>query len=249
MQTTTPGADLAHEIERLSHDGLHRPDEWLRFLAMDVLAGFGKHLEEPWSEYHHERLFGIALLYAKRVLESPRSDILGSAYMELSSHGHRQWMGQFFTPECIADLAAEMTFAGTERLLEKDGSELIRVMEPAAGAGAMLLATCKAVDGHCGADVLRRFSFTAIDLDGLCAHMAAAQLLANAHIHAALGEVLVYHGNALTDERFQTVIHATALPLGDEQPPAVVPAEDPRRIEAVREAATSHFGEQLSLFV
>jgi len=198
MKTINPGADLAHEIERLSSDGQNRPDQWLRLLTMDVLAGFGKRLKEPWSEYHQERLFGLAQLYAKRAQESPWTDILGSAYMELSSHGHKKWLGQFFTPACVADLMAEMSFVDTERLLEKEKPELIRVMEPASGAGAMLLSACKVIERHCGVDALRRFSLTVIDLDGLCAHMTASQLLANAYLHGALGEVLVYQGNALT---------------------------------------------------
>ncbi len=33
----------------------------------------------------------------KLVCEHPWQDILGPAYMELGSHGQRQWLGQYFT--------------------------------------------------------------------------------------------------------------------------------------------------------
>jgi hypothetical protein len=47
MHNDNPARDLASEIERLSRDGRHRPDEWLRFLVEDILAGFGKRLKTP----------------------------------------------------------------------------------------------------------------------------------------------------------------------------------------------------------
>jgi hypothetical protein len=127
----------------------------------------------------------------------------------------------------------------------------IAVMEPAAGAGAMMLAAAHLIAGRYGADALRRFSFTAVDLDGLCAGMTACQLLANAQIHGALGELVVYQGNTLGPESdLEVVIHRVATPAPERQgepQPLVLPAKAPERLAAIGAAVrTRSVGRQLS---
>jgi hypothetical protein len=250
MHDDHPARDLSGEIERLSRDGRHRPDEWLRFLVEDVLAGFGKRLATPWSAYHQERLFRLSGRYARLVAENPWRDILGGTYMELASHGQKQWLGQFFTPHPVATLMAEISFNDLD--LERHPKDrLITVLEPAAGAGAMLLAVGRLITGRYGADALRRLSFTAIDLDGLCAGMTACQLLANAQFHGALGELVVYRGDALGPESdLDVVIHRLATPNPEQQgetQPLVLPAKAPERLAAIEVAArTQSVGQQLS---
>jgi hypothetical protein len=142
---------------------------------------------------------------------------------------------------------AQMTFHDLD-LDAVPASRFINVLEPAAGAGVMLLAACGAVATTHGAAALRRFSFTAIDLDALCAQMTACQLLANGALHGVLGELLVYRGNALgPDSELEVVVHMTAVPRMERaQPlPEIVPAMAPARIAAIRQAV---IGQQLSLF-
>jgi hypothetical protein len=200
MRHDNPTRDLAGQIERLAADGQYRPDEWLRFLTMDVLAGFGKRLEQPWDAYRQERLYALTKRYRQLVAENPWRDILGGAYMDISSHGQQRWLGQYFTPPAVADCIAQLTLHDLD-LGAIPASRLINIMEPAAGAGVMLLAACGVVATTHGAAALRRFSFTAIDLDVVCAQMTACQLLANGVLHGALGELLVYRGNALGSGR------------------------------------------------
>lgn len=251
MRTEAPARDLSGEIERLSRDGRHRPDEWLRFLIEDVLAGFGKRLATPWSAYHHERLFRLSGRYARLVAENPWRDILGGAYMELASHGQKQWLGQFFTPQAVTTLMTEISFHDLDpERHPKD--RFITVLEPAAGAGAMMLAAAYLIAGRYGADTLQRFSFTAVDLDSLCAGMTAAcQLLANATFHGAIGELVVYRGNSLGPESdLEVVIHRVATPAPerpDEPQPLLLPALAPERMAAIEAAVRMQsVGQQLS---
>jgi hypothetical protein len=182
--------------------------------------------------------------------------------MDLGSHGQKKWLGQFFTPQTVADCIAQITFHDLD-LDDEPANRFIRVMEPASGAGVMLLAACQTVVAEHRADALRRFSFTAVDLDGLCAGMTACQLLANGTMHGAIGELVVYQGNVLgPDSELDVVVHMVAAPGAQEAAhragetpvaavPAriieVLPAKAPERIAAIRQAAVAA-GPQMSLF-
>ncbi|WP_295401552.1 N-6 DNA methylase [uncultured Thiocystis sp.] len=195
----SPARLLAREIETLANRGRRdRPDEWLHFLCQDVLAGFGRRLQQPWDEERQEALYALSSLYGKLVAEHPWTDILGPTDMELGSSGQQRWLGQYFTPQTVASCMAEMQFVGLDDRL--NDVRLIRVMEPICGSGVMRLAACDGVQRHHGVCALQRFALTAIDVDHLCAAMTATQLLANATFHGALGEVHVYQGDALTHE-------------------------------------------------
>ncbi len=249
MSTPHPARALAGLIETLARRGDHRPDEWLRVLTMDVLAGFGERLETPWDERRHAALFKLSGCYGRLVAEHPWRDILGAVYMALSTHGQRNWMGQYFTPQSIADVMAEInTMEMDPTAHPKD--RFIRVLEPASGAGMMLLSVCKTIAMKHGVQALRRLSLTAIDLDPLCARMTACQLLANAALHGPLGEILVYRGNSLGNPAdLEVVTHRLAAPPsvdGKPEPiPEVLPALAPQRLAAVTAATESR---QLSLF-
>jgi hypothetical protein len=181
------------------------------------------------------------------VAENPWRDILGETYMELASHGQKQWLGQFFTPHAVATLMAEISFHDLD-LVRHRKNRFVSVLEPAAGAGVLMLAACHLIAGRYGADALRRFSFTGIDLDGLCAGMSACQMLANCHFHGAIGELLVYRGNSLGLEfDLDVVIHRVAAPgpeRWDEPQPLVLPAKAPERMEAIEAAVRRQSAEQ-----
>ena len=244
-----PARTLAGEIERLAREGRYRPDEWLGFLVQDVLAGFGKRLERPWDEYQSERLRKLSKQYAQLVIDHPWQDILGTTYMELGSHGQRRWLAQYFSPQTVADCMAQIIFQDLD-LDEEPANGFIRIMEPACGAGVMLLAACGLIATQHGPQALRRCSFTAIDLDGRCAGMTACQMLANGTIHGALGELVVYQGNALgPDSELEVVIHWVATPRFERAEPApeILPAKAPARIAAIRQATVA-VGQQMNLF-
>jgi len=137
--------------------------------------------------------------------EAPFSDVLGSCYMQIASHGQKQWLGQFFSPASVCDLKAAMALGP----LRERG--LTTICDPACGSGAMLLAACRRVLRVDGLPGLKRMSVNGIDLDPVCVDMAAAQLLANCNTHGVqLGEIRILHGDALGDPmRLRLVVHAT----------------------------------------
>jgi hypothetical protein len=249
MSTPHPARALTGLIETFARRGDHRPDEWLRFLTMDVLAGFGEPLETPWDAQRHAALFELSGLYGRLVAENPWRDILGAVYMELSAHGQRKWMGQYFTPQSVADFMAEINTGDLDPAAHpKD--RFVTILEPTSGAGILLLSVCNTVAMKHGVEALRRLSLTAIDLDPLCARMTACQLLANAALHGPLGEILVYRGNSLGNPAdLEVVTHRLAAPRrvgGSPEPiPEVLPARAPQRLAAVTAATESR---QLSLF-
>ncbi|MBK1720111.1 N-6 DNA methylase [Thiocystis violacea] len=245
-----PARVLSRAIETLAARGRHdRPDEWLRCLCQDVLAGFGRRLAQPWDEARHEALHALSALYGKLVGDHPWTDILGSVYMEFGSRGQHRWLGQYFTPQTVATCMAEMQLTGLEDRLSEN--ELIRVLEPTSGSGVMLLAMCECLQRRHGVAALRRFAFTAIDLDRLCAEMTATQLLANAAFHGEPGELHVYHGNALTHATLEIVVSFARSPAFIDRldDPTIPP--DPRPTCPTPSPAMAFavaVGEQMSLF-
>ena len=243
---------LSRDIETLANRGrCYRPDEWLYFLCQDVLAGFGRRLQQPWDEERQEALYALSSLYGNLVGEHPWKDILGPTYMELGSSGQQRWLGQYFTPQTVASCMAEMQLADAELDAHLHSKTRIRVMEPACGSGVMLLAACDGVQRHHGVSALQQFALTAIDLDCLCAEMTATQLLANATLHGALGEVHVYQGNALTHADMHVIV-SLAWPPMDEggllENLTVPSCPMPIGVNAIPAASAIRVGEQLSLF-
>jgi len=96
----------------------------------------------------------------------PFEDLIGAYYMEfaLSSKG-QQWNGEFHTPKGISDLMAKLTLGDIESL---PADRSITVLEPACGAGAMILSLAEA----CPPEVRRRLRVTAIDISRTACDMA-----------------------------------------------------------------------------
>lgn len=122
-------------------------------------------------------------------LESPH-DCLGQIFMALELGNH--WRGQFFTPYEIALLMARMTCTNAAELVKDKG--YVSVMEPAAGAGGMLIAMAETLQEE-GLSYQRHMHATAIDVDSTAVHMTYVQL-SLMHIPA-----IVLHGNALASDR------------------------------------------------
>ena len=190
-----------HDTRRLAaliesrYEGRWRISNLLDWMVQDVLAD----LTGRTPDYPKEAMSIIAELsseYARVVCQSPPfDDILGSLYMLLAKGRIKdKSMGQYFTPSNVCDLMAAMSLA------EPLPTEYVeRVMEPCAGSGGMLLALCRQVYKQ-DPEKLVYYSFTGIDLDPICAHMTATQMLANAFIHGvSFAELFIYQGNALAN--------------------------------------------------
>lgn len=117
------------------------------------------------------------------------ADTLGSLYMMLDMVNSDT--GQFFTPYEVSRLMAMMKIEGAGELINEKG--YVQVMEPAAGAGGMIIATAHALH-EAGFNYQRTMHATAIDIDARCVHMCFVQL-SMLHIPA-----MVIHGNALSGE-------------------------------------------------
>jgi hypothetical protein len=215
----------------------HHPPELLRWFVADVLAGFGVESGEKAPEHLTGWLREQGGEYARLVERRPFEDLLGTLYQMLGSHGHRAHLGQFFTPQPVADLMAAL--ADPVPILDEGDpasqGRLLRMCEPACGSGALVLGFLRRLLAERGREGPRRWSITAIDLDPLCARICATQVLANAFVgQIELGEVVVYSGNALAPwECLQVVVHASSRDL---RPDVVLPALHPSRLEALRQA-------------
>lgn len=215
----------------------HHPPELLRWFVADVLAGFGVDSGEDAPEQLAGWLREQSGEYARLVERHPFEDVLGTLYQMLGSHGHRAHLGQFFTPQPVADFMAALVDpaalpdASDPRLRGR----LLRMCEPACGSGALVLGFLRRLLEARGREGPRRWSITAVDLDPLCARMCAVQVLANAFVgQIELGEVVVYSGNALEPwECLTVVVHASSRDL---RPDVVLPALHPSRLEALRQA-------------
>lgn len=209
-----PATDLARLLEHSCH-GRFRPAEMLRFLLNDMMAAFGVQDTELVPDEAKETISTATALYRRCVAENePFTDILGPIYMDLGSHGGRAVLGQFFTPQSIADMMAAMTAPAPKR---GNAVGLTRVLEPTCGSGVMVMSTMRVIGRQHGWEALRQYSFTLIDLDYYCARMAAVQILANlAVFNLALGEIVVYQGDTIrlgTDSNsMRLLVHGVAKP-------------------------------------
>lgn len=93
------------------------------------------------------------------------SDVLGDIFMEYISHGHN---GQFFTPQHVSDLMAEVTCGGI-----RPGQS---VYDPTCGSGRMLLSAVRRLNRT--APNGRIFCYGS-DIDLTCVKMTAINMLMN----------------------------------------------------------------------
>lgn len=70
---------------------------------------------------------------------NPWQDYLGGMFMELELYSH--WNGQFFTPDSVCRMMAQMNLGNSKAEIERDG--YISVNDPACGGGALLIAAAE----------------------------------------------------------------------------------------------------------
>ena len=112
------------------------------------------------------------------MLEEEIKDVLGYVYMK-SGCGNKN-TGQFFTPYHLAYLTAkiiidnQLSHFGENDEINGENDE-IKINEPSAGGGAMVIAACQVAKEH-GIDYQRRLRITAQDLDYNGVYMTYIQL-------------------------------------------------------------------------
>ncbi|MNL25962.1 N-6 DNA Methylase [compost metagenome] len=134
----------------------------------------------------------LVMSYELRVGAADFGDVLGSTFMMLDMGNARA--GQFFTPYEVSRLMGNMMMGDGQALVDKTSATgFVRVLEPACGAGGMLIAAAHALH-DAGLNYQQCMHATAIDIDQRCVHMTFIQL-ALLHVPA-----VVIHGNGLTGE-------------------------------------------------
>ncbi|MHA3790559.1 N-6 DNA methylase [Sphingomonas sp. YL-JM2C] len=129
-------------------------------------------------------------------LETAPGDVLGAAFGELELLNAAR--GQFFTPYTVCQVMARVTLGTGENakaLIGRNG--FVRALEPACGAGAMVIALAEAMRGQ-GINYQRHLHVTAVDIDPRAVHMAYIQL-SLLHVPAML-----IVGNSLSLETRET---------------------------------------------
>lgn len=126
-------------------------------------------------------------------------DFLGPIFMETVSDPAK---GQFFTPDELTYMMAEMQFSELSRILEQE--DYITGHEPAGGTGGAVLAGCKSFASR-KIDFSRRFIWQVIELDR-SAYMGCYIQLSLAGVNAH-----VINGNTLTLETFDQAITPVRL--------------------------------------
>ncbi len=118
--------------------------------------------------------------------KQPFTDLIGPHYLELSSSSGRQARGEFYTPPEVCQLMAEITIGEID-----DSDERVTLLEPACGAGGMILAAGRVFSRT---NSVHRMRVTAIDINPVACDMA--------YINTTLWGIpcRVLHGNALTNE-------------------------------------------------
>ena len=134
--------------------------------------------------------FGRMLALFTLELEKKQEDVMGRLMLKLEV-GRNKWLGQFFSPWSISYMMAKMAL-GTkdecEAMIAEKG--YLACLEPACGAGVMVLAVARAME-ELGINFQRHLHVTAIDIDRRCVHMTYLQTsLMGIPAHVILGDSL-----------------------------------------------------------
>ncbi len=148
------------------------------------------------KKYQREELDQIVAMYgiAVMALQEQQEDFVGQLYMDLEvSNKHN---GEFFTPGHVSRMMAMMSMQGVGDVIREKG--LVRIQEPACGAGVMLIEAANAIRSE-GFDPRYTMWFQAIDINRTCFNMAYFQL----SVLGLCGEVI--HGDTLRLEEWDAL--------------------------------------------
>lgn len=155
--------------------------DFVTMLAISIANASTFHRGKVWQD-REKRYCDIANKYKEPELlkmveikeelvacfDEEMGDILGEVYME--SGAGNKYTGQFFTPFHVSELTAATT-------IPKDykGNEVLRIHEPSAGAGGMIIASAKILRDM-GLNYQKCMKVVAQDLDWLAVYMCYVQL-------------------------------------------------------------------------
>lgn len=103
----------------------------------------------------------------------PTCDFLGHLFMHLELSNH--WKGQFFTPWPVCEAMARITYGREELQSHITSDGFVTVLEPACGAGAMVIALARVMLEY-GFSANDHMHVVAVDNDPTAAHMCFIQL-------------------------------------------------------------------------
>lgn len=112
-------------------DPVHREER--EKLYMEAIAHYRKDEQSVFPE-----MFTVLVQAADQAMamEGPK-DILGAVFHDLELHN--KYKGQFFTPQSIADMMAQIS--GVQE--PPEGKDYIRLCEPTCGSGVMVISAAK----------------------------------------------------------------------------------------------------------
>jgi len=160
--------------------------DWVRTCLLAILRDDEEYLKaiEPYTRGEAgqrpiDRMVEAFSLLVQHT-EAYEEEVLGALFMELNSKWTRGGNGQFFTPPAVATMMARMN--------EPQPGQ--RILDPACGAGAMLVESAKMLPR----DRRHEPFFMGIDIDPNCVNLCAL----NSWIFNL--NAVVIHGNALSGE-------------------------------------------------
>lgn len=192
-----------------SHNGVDRVwSDWVEMSAISIANAVDKsqfdvreqRYLEIVAKYKNEQVQQLIEAFAYlvqcwevRVQTGDYGDVLGSTFMMLNMGN--SGTGQFFTPYELSQLMGRMLGVGREMKAGADARGFARLMEPACGAGGMIIAAAHSMR-DAGLNYQEQLHVVAIDIDVRCVHMTYLQL-ALLNIPA-----VIIHGNALSCEEW-----------------------------------------------
>jgi hypothetical protein len=204
-----PLEKLAHTLKSFDHR--HRIDQvfydWLELAAIahantcDRAQYAERELRyvEVAKRYTEDEITDMASMTAMLALaltkgEAPLHTLMSR--MELGSNAMKGRLGQFYTPFQVSYMMARLAMAPRDKLGEQVKAQgYISFMEPACGAGGMMLAFAQAFE-EAGFDPHKQLHITAVDIDIAAVHMTYLQAV-------LLGlPATVFHGDSLRQRQF-----------------------------------------------
>jgi type I restriction-modification system DNA methylase subunit len=171
-------ARIVDKVTARGHNHHQVLDDFLDLSCSALLADDETH-ERVRRAYSREELdlisrgLGVVLIEASYGYH----DIIGPAYEELGSRHRRAGLGQFFTPWDVALMMAEMVLGDPQP--KPDGTP-ITILDPACGAGVMLLAAADVIERQAPAMLAHgQVALYGQDLDPTCCKMARLNLLSH----------------------------------------------------------------------
>lgn len=137
-------------LEPLASGGRARLEAFKLFCTMAACAVALRSREDEyreavagWERAELEVLQGAFPLLVAEMEENPHVDLLGPAYEALGSPADRLGRGEFYTPQAVSDLVAELNVEDAGRDWPEERP--LSLLEPACGSGGMVLSFVKAM--------------------------------------------------------------------------------------------------------